>query len=162
MRIGEVAVVSYNNIENEHFIKSICEKIEIKDNTICFGRFDVNDQLALHIYGISVANKDDSFSWDLISRKALGYIILVDWNNKAIRDNIKEVVDQFATTSDVPIVVVANIENSSNSPIPEKFFKTSGIQLSPNARLTFGQIDDSYSTKQIMVLLINMLLTKLS
>ena len=82
MRIGEVAIISYKSYEKENFIRSICQKIDIKDEKLSFGRFEVNDQLALYFYGISFDYKKKPISWDLISRKTLGFIVIFDWDDK--------------------------------------------------------------------------------
>ena len=82
MRIGEVAIISYKSHEKENFIRSICQKIDIKDETLSFGRFEINDQLALYLYGINFDYRKNSISWDLVSRKTLGFIIIFDWEDK--------------------------------------------------------------------------------
>jgi len=162
LRIGEVAIISYKSREEEDFIRSICKKIDIKNDTLSFGRFEVNDQLALHLYGISVDNKNNSISWDLISRKTLGFIIIFDWEDKEILEATKPIIDYFSTNFNAPIIIVANIKDKKDPPIPDKFFQPDGIPLSPNSRFTFGQIDDQENARHVMILLVNMLIEKLS
>jgi len=162
VRIGEVAIISYKSQEKEAFIRSICNKIDIKDDTLSFGRFEVNDQLALYLYGISADYKNQSISWDLISKKTLGFIIIFDWNDKEILEATKPIIDYFSRHFSAPIIIVANIEDKKDPPIPDKFFQPDGIPLSPNSRFTFGQIDDPESARSVMLLLVNMLLEKLS
>jgi len=162
LRIGEVAIISYNYQEVEEFIKSICDRIDIRNDRLSFGRFEVNDQLALYLYGISVDNKNKSISWDLISRKTLGFIVIFDWEDKKILDAIKPIIDYFSRNFNVPIVIVASIKDKKDPPIPDKFFQPDGIPLSLNSRFTFGQTDDPESARNIMILLINMLIEKLS
>jgi len=162
VRIGEVAVISQDGYEKETFIRSICTKIDIKNETISFGRFEVNDQLSLHLYGISVQNGESTMSWDLISRKALGYIVIFDWDRPEMLEATNTVLDYFASNSDVPIIVVANLRTQKEPPIPKKFFHQNGIQLSVNARFTFGHVDDEQSAKKILKLLVNMLIDRLS
>jgi len=146
----------------EDFIRSICKKIDIRNDTLTFGRFEVNDQLALHLYGISVNTKNKSNPWDLISRKTLGFIVIFDWEDKNILDATKPIIDYFSTNFNAPIVIVANIKGKKDPPIPDIFFQPDGIPLSPNSRFTFGQIDDSESARNVMILLVNMLIEKLS
>lgn len=162
MRIGEVAIISRNGYEKETFIRAICNKIEIKNETISFGRFDVNDQLSLHLYGISVNNGESTLSWDLISRKALGYVIIFDWDNPKMLDETKNVIDQFSDEVDVPILIVANLKGTKEPPIPRKFFQQNGIQLSANSRFIFGNIEEPQHAKKILKMLVNMLIDKLS
>ncbi len=162
MRIGEVAIISYKSSEKENFIRSICKKIDIRDDTLSFGRFEVNDQLALHLYGISIENRKKTISWDLISRKTLGFIITFDWEDKEALEKTKPIIDYFSRNYNAPIIIVANIANKNDPPIPDKFFLPDGIPLSPHSRFTFGQIDDSESARHIMILLVNMLIKKLT
>ncbi len=162
MRIGEVAVISRNGYEKESFIQAICKNIEIKNETLSFGRFDVNDQLSLHLYGISVKNDESSLSWDLISRKALGYVIIFDWDDPNMLDETKNVIDHFSDETDAPIIIVANIKGKKQPPIPKKFFQQKGIQLSANSRFIFGHVDDPHNSKKILKLLVNMLIERLS
>jgi hypothetical protein len=160
LRIGEVAIISYNPDENEAFIRSICKKIDIKDQRLSFGHFDVNDQLALYLYGISADQK--SLSFDLISRKTLGFIIIFNWEDKKALEITKPIIDYFSRNYSAPIIIVANIKDKKDPPIPDRFFEFEGILLSPNSRFTFGQIDDPGSARNVMILLINMLIEKLS
>jgi signal recognition particle receptor subunit beta len=160
LRIGEVAIISYDTRENEAFIRSICKKIDIKEQSLSFGHFDINDQLALYLYGISVGQK--SLSFDLISRKTLGFVIIFNWEDKKALEITKPVIDYFSRKYNAPIIIVANIKDKKDPPIPNKFFELEGIPLSPNSRFTFGQIDDPESARNVMILLINMLIEKFS
>lgn len=162
MRIGEVAVISYKPHEKENFIRSICQRIDIKDETLSFGRFEINDQLALYLYGIAFDYKKNLISWDLISRKTLGFIIIFDWEDKKAFEATKFVVDYFSRNFNAPIIIVAAINNKKDPPIPDSFFQPDGIPLSLNSRFIFSQIDDSESARSVMVLFVNMLIDKLS
>ncbi|MDZ7263849.1 MAG: hypothetical protein ONB16_04645 [candidate division KSB1 bacterium] len=161
MRIGEVAIISHTLTEPETFIRSICGKIEVQNPTTCFGRFDVDDQLGLHLYGVRIDPESKSFFWDIASRKMLGYIFIFNWDDRTMLESIKPLVDHFAQQFEMPIVVVANIADRSVPPIPEKFFQPNGIALAANARFTFGQISAPADAKKVLVLLINMLLERL-
>ncbi len=160
MRIGEVSIVSHKSQENEAFIRSICRNTDIDNEKLCFGRFVVNDQLLIYLYGIS--NDYQSQSLDLISQKTLGFIIIFDWKDKKALEITKSEFDYFSRNFKAPIIIVANIKNKKESPIPESLFQLDGIFLSPNCRFTFGQVDDPESARNVMILLVNMLLEKLS
>lgn len=162
MRIGEVAIISYKPYEEEDFIRSICNNIEIKNETISVGRFEVNEHLSLHLYGISIENEGKSIAWDLISRKALGYIIIFDWEDKNVLEITRSIVDFFSNNFNVPIIIVANIKDKKDPPISDKFFQPDGIPLAPNSRFTFSQVNDPESSRNVMVLLVNMLIERLS
>jgi len=162
LRIGEVAIISYKSHEKEDFIRSICKTIDIKDETLSFGRFEVNDQLALYLYGISFNLTKSSISWDLVSRKTLGFIIIFDWEDKKAFDTTKPLVDYFAKNFNAPILIVAAIKDKQTPPIPESFFQPDGIPLSSNSRFVFSQIDDPESVRSVLILFVNMLIEKLS
>lgn len=162
MRIGEVAIISQTLTETETFIRSICGKIEVQNPTTCFGRFEVDDQLALHLYGVKIDPESTSFFGENASRKMLGYIFIFDWDDRTMLESIKPMVDHLAQQFEMPIVVVANIADRSAPPIPDKFFRPDGIALTANARFTFGQISAADDAKKVMVLLINMLLERMA
>ena len=162
MKIGEIAVITPNNKISESFIKSICTKIDIKNGVVAFGHFNANDQLGLHIYGISLDNKEKSLSWDLISRKMLGYIVIFDWEDQISLETIKPILDQLSNNLPTPVIVVANVKDINQTPIPPIFFFPEGIHISANSRFSFLQADRPESAKKIMVLLMDMLLQKLS
>jgi len=160
LRIGEVAIISHKSHESEALIRSICRRIEFRTERLCFGRFEVNDQLALYLYGISADCQ--SLSLDLISRKTLGFIVIFDWEDKKVLELTRPILDYLSKSYNAPIIIVANIKDKKDPPIPDSFFQLDGIPLSPSCKFTFGQIDDPESARNVMILLINMLIEKLS
>jgi signal recognition particle receptor subunit beta len=161
LRIGEVAIISHKANEPEDFIKSVCGSIEIKNEVVSFGRLEIDEQLALHLYGISIENQNRSFFWDIVSRKMLGYVLIFDWDDQKMLDAIKPIADHFSQSYEAPIVIVANIKDQTNPPVPEKFYKPEGILLSTNSIFTFGQVDDPECARRILILLVNLLLVKM-
>jgi signal recognition particle receptor subunit beta len=139
MKIGEIAVITPNSKTSENFIKSICKKIDIRNGVVSFGRFNANDQLGLHIYGISLDNKEKKLSWDLISRKMLGYIVIFDWEDQISLETIKPILDKLSDNLPTPVIVVANVKNINQAPIPPIFFFPDGIHISENFRFSFVQ-----------------------
>jgi len=129
---------------------------------LSFGHFEVNDQLALYLYGISFDYTKSSISWELISRKTLGFIIIFDWDDKKAFDATKPLVDYFSKNFNGPIIIVADIKNIKDPPIPGNFFLPDGIPLSSNSRFIFSQIDNPESARSVLILFINMLIEKLS
>ncbi|NOZ60924.1 MAG: hypothetical protein GXO74_04515 [Calditrichaeota bacterium] len=160
MKIGEIAIISHNNRQRDAFIRSICEKLDLKNELVSFSRFDVNNQLALHLYGISIDRQDTDLSWDLISRKMLGYVVIFDWEDLISLESVKPILDNFAETLTAPFVVVGNVKDMKKPPIPKNFFQDKGISLSPNFRFTFGQVENRESARKILTLLIDMLLDR--
>jgi len=161
LRIGEVAIISHKASEPEDFIKSVCGSIEIKNKTVSFGCLEIDEQLALHLYGMSIENQNRSFFWDIVSRKMLGYILIFDWDDQKMLDAIKPIADNFSQSCEAPIVIVANIKDQTNPPVPDEFYKPEGILLSTNSIFTFGQIDDPECARRILILLVNMLIVKM-
>jgi len=160
MKIGEITIISHSSQQRDAFIRSICQKIDLQNELVSFGRFDVNDQLALHLYGISIDKQETDLSWDLISRKMLGYVVIFDWDDLISLESIKPLLDSFAETLTAPFVVVGNVDDLNKPPIPKMFFQDKGITLSPNFRFTFGQVDQPESARKILTLLIDMLLDR--
>ncbi|MDW7680489.1 MAG: hypothetical protein SCK70_07985 [bacterium] len=162
MKIGEIAILSHNAQQKDDFICSICKKIDLKNELVSFGRFYANDQLALHLYGVSIDAHQSSLSWDLMSRKMLGYVIIFDWDDKISLESIKPIIDSFEQMILAPFIILANIQDSDNPPIPATFFKHKGIVLSPNFRLTFGQANKPESARRAIRLMIDMLLERVN
>lgn len=161
MRIAEVAVVSSPGTEKEIFIQAICQKLEKANEKICFGRLEINSDLVLHLYGVSVDKDEETLSWDLLSNKVLGYVFIFNWNDQNSLEAIKNVLDHFAATFSAPILVVANINDKSNIPLPEKFNDPGGLSIDRNIRFHFCQISDPVSAKKIIANIIDILLENL-
>lgn len=161
MRIAEVAVISPPGKLKEIFIKSVCQKLEETSDKICFGRLKINSQLILHLYGISIEKDESSISWDLLSPKLLGYIIIFQWDDFSSLEVIKNVLDFFSSSSSAPIIVVANVDDESNIPLPEKFYEPGGFSIDQNVRFTFCKISDPVYSKKVVANIIDILIEKL-
>lgn len=160
MRIGEVAIISHASHEAEAFVRAICQRIDFSNKSVSFGRLEVNENLMLHLYGISA--ELNLRSLDLVSQKTLGFIIIFDWEDKQALEFTKSILDHCSRNFNAPIVVVASIKDKKDPPIPDRFYQLEGIPLSAGCRFTFGQIDDPQSARDAMRLLINMLIEKAS
>lgn len=158
MKIGEVAVISHDQQSRDNFIQAICKHIDIRNESISFGRFDVNDQLALHLYGINIDKENSDLSWDLISRKMLGYVFIFNWDDQISLETIKPVIDNFTNSIKAPFVIIANTKDSQNAPIPNAFYKDKGLILAKNCRFTFSQLNDTRKVRDVLLLLVDMLL----
>ncbi len=162
MKIGEIAVITSDIQTSENFIKTICNEIDIKNGVVSFGRFIANDQLGLHLYGISLDKEQKSLCWDIISQKMLGYIVIFNWENQISLETIKPILDQLSNNLTAPVVVVANIKDINQPPIPTIFWGDNGILISDNFRLYFGKADNPKSVRKTMILLVDMLLKNIS
>lgn len=158
MRIGEVAVFGPPGEDKEVFIKSICNNVEIASDKICFGRLEINSQLVLHLYGISIEKDEMSISWDMLSPKILGYVFIIQWENQSTLDSVKHVLDYFAANYQAPVIIVASVANKNDIPLPDKFYVPGGLTIDRNIRFVFCQISDPVSSKKVIVNIIDLLL----
>ncbi len=161
MRIGEVTVIGPPGETKEIFIRSVCQKLEKVNDNICFGRLDINNQLALHIYGISVEKDEISISWDLLSPKMLGYIFIFNWDEQHSLEKIKTVLDTFSNNFSAPIIVIANVDDESNIPLPEKYNEPGGISIDRNIKFIFCPITNSAYSRNAVATIIDILLENL-
>ncbi|MBN1349372.1 hypothetical protein JXJ21_08180 [candidate division KSB1 bacterium] len=159
MRIGEIAVISPPGKANTSFISSICPAQCEGDNKTCFGRLQINDQLMLHLYGISIDENIMTFAWDLVSKKMLGYILLFNWFDEKAISSISPIVD-FLSSRYETVMVFAAYTDQGNFPLPEPYIDD-GILIAPDNRLVFCRLDDSQSNRHIVISLINMIIEKL-
>jgi hypothetical protein len=161
MRIGEVAVLSPPGVANESFIKAVCSNSETVNKNLCFGHLRVNEQLALHLYGINVDGDYSAIAWDMLSTKILGYIVIFDWEDYNSLAKIHKILDFLSTKLSVPIIIVAQVSENSEIPLSEKFFLSAGISISQNHRFSFCQISDPERARKIVAVIIDILLKKL-
>lgn len=159
MRIGEIAIVGLPGKDKTSFIKSICQPISDKDGNMTFGQLQINDQLTLHLYGISIDEKTNLFAWDLVSTKMLGYVVLFNWFDETAISKIAPVIDFFEHRYGSFLVIAAYIDDG-DYPLPESFIKE-GIPLTPETRLVFCKLGDETTNKRAVVTLINMIIDKL-
>jgi hypothetical protein len=161
MRIGELMVISPPGRLSEIFITTVCDQLEQKGDLACYGRMLVNDQLALHLYGVQLNGNIDSVSWDLISPKLLGYIILFDWNEFSSLKKLSTSLDIFSTQFNAPLIIAGCVDNNADIPMPSPFFETSGIPIEKETRFSFCNISEPDSCKKVVATLIDILLEKL-
>lgn len=72
-----------------------------------FGRYTVDDDLVLHLFGTPGQVRFD-FMWDILSMGMLGYVILFDSSRPETCWNTRRIIDFFATSSDAPYLIAAN------------------------------------------------------
>jgi hypothetical protein len=159
MRIGEIVVLGPNTNEKQRFLTSIADDIEMTSPEFSFGRLTINNQLLLHLYGVTLQPDAKTFAWDLIGRKVLGCIILFSWQDLTSFELIKPVIDQISTRYNTAMVVAAHM-NSENWPDAE-MFRTGGIALTPEGKFTFCDVDDPESAKHVLLALVNLLIDKI-
>jgi signal recognition particle receptor subunit beta len=158
MRIGEIVVIGPSGAEGEEFIRSVCQEVERGDETICFGKFPINKELVVHLYGIEVEEDARAFSWDLISKKMMGLVVLFNWYQEDPLAQLSPTLDFFSSHCQTPMVIAANI-GEGQVPIPQGFYN-GGISIAQDTKFTFCQVKDSKSVREVLVTLIDILIDK--
>jgi len=159
MRIGEIAIIGPPGKDKQLFIKSICQTVSDTNGNMSFGSLQINDQLMLHLYGISLYESVQSFAWDLVSKKMLGYVVIFNWLDEEVIPKIAPTIDFFAHRCQNPIVIAAYVDDS-DFPLPELYIHN-GISLTPECRLMFCKLADEKTNKHVLVTLLNMIIDRL-
>lgn len=160
MRIGEVVVFGASNHDTEKFIGSICERVQEKDNSICFGNLQVNEQLILYLYGIRIDNQIDHIAWDILFKKILGYVLIFDWYKPEALEQIIRLLDLVGEGPNAPLVLIGDVK-AHPLPLPAPFFQD-GISLNLNEKLVFGRTDNKVNCKKALITLLDIIIDKLS
>lgn len=72
-----------------------------------FGRITVSDDVVLYLFG-TPGQERFSFMWETLSEGMLGFVLLVDAEDKDSYEDAKSMIEFFRNMSDVPFVVAAN------------------------------------------------------
>jgi len=72
-----------------------------------FGRITVSDDVVLYLFG-TPGQERFSFMWETLSEGMLGFVLLVDAEDKASYEDAKSMIAFFRNMSDVPFVVASN------------------------------------------------------
>ncbi|MBN2088495.1 hypothetical protein JW964_02735 [candidate division KSB1 bacterium] len=158
MRIGEVIVFGTSLLESENFIRAICEKVEKKDDLLCFGRLTINEQLQLHLYGISQITELDKIAWNLITPKVLGCILIFNWYQYDELKQILILLDNLYEKVALPLIIAGNVKDKPY-PVSEPLFQ-GGIALNSNEKLIFYRVDDLKSCQNALISLIDIVSEK--
>ncbi|MFQ5650769.1 MAG: hypothetical protein ACE5IY_12570 [bacterium] len=153
MRIGEIAIVSPAYQVRRQFIQAASDELVIQTEKLMFGRVKINDQLILHLYGLDYQDGDNNPSWDLVSKKLLGYVILYSWNKPATLDSIKDTVDLLLARYRIPVVVAAAMDGSPES-APSVLLNID-FNIAQNSEFTFCNTADRESVRKVLVVLID-------
>lgn len=160
MRIGEVVVFGTSSQETENFIEAVCQNVVQKDKNICFGSLEVNDQLVLYLYGITIGNQLENIAWDMFSNKVLGYLVVFNWYQQESLAWVLHLLDFLTQLMRAPLVVAANVAEQG-FPIPEMLIQN-GITLNPQEKLVFCQKYDPQSCKKTMIMLLDIVIDNVS
>ncbi|MDZ7269745.1 MAG: hypothetical protein ONB48_20815 [candidate division KSB1 bacterium] len=158
MRIGEIVVIGANANEKQRFLAALSDELALTTPDFSFGRLTINNQLLLHLYGITLHPEAGPLAWDLLGAKILGGIVLFSWQDLASFELVKPVIDQLTTHFRTAVVVAAHLDKES---MPDsELFRNGGITLTPDGRFTFCDVDDSESARRVLLSLIDLLIER--
>ena len=158
MRIGEIAVVGPHAPSRREFIRNACDEIVVQTDDLIFGRLTINNQLVVHLYGVNYTADKASPSWDLVSQKLLGYVVLFDFDRTDCYPQVQKLVDALAEVRDLPLVVAANLSQGSKNVSLE--FLNIDINLAAHCDFTFCQAGNVNSVRETLVTLLDAVIEK--
>jgi len=158
MRVGEIIVLSTHPNDKRLFVESVCNRLDNAGEDFTFGRLTINDQLELHLYGITIQPDTASVSWDMVARKMLGCVVLFPWQDQESFERIKPVIDQIAGRHHAAIVVAAHVNGEFIPVLPEIYDR--GIFLGSKGKFTFCDFAEPDSAKLTLVTLLDMLIDR--
>lgn len=159
MRIAEIAVVGPGAQAKYDFIKAVSDELEIQNESLIFGRIQINDQLILHLYGLDYSETEFLPSWDLVTKKLLGYVVLFNWGEKGALSTVKSLLDTLAHRYSLPLIVVANLVDGETE-FPARLLDKE-LNLSDQSHFVFCNVSDPASVKNALIILINTVLEQL-
>lgn len=72
-----------------------------------FGRITISDDVVLYLFG-TPGQERFSFMWETLSEGMLGFVVLIDADDRSSYDDAKSMIAFFKSMSDVPFVVAGN------------------------------------------------------
>ncbi len=159
MRIGEIVIIGPNANEKQRFLAALSDDLALTTPDFSFGRLTINNQLLLHLYGITLHPDAKPLSWDLLGAKMLGCIVLFSWQDLASFELVKPVIDHLTTHFRTAVVVAAHLNNES---MPDsELFHNGGITLTPEGKFAFCDVDDVESARRVLLSLIDLLIDRI-
>lgn len=159
MRIGEIVIIGASPQSESQFIKTICHKIEQKNQSVSLGELKFSEQLLLYLYGVSAVKPVNQAAWPLLSAKILGYIIVFDWYQPLAIPTVRKTLDFLNQNYPAPIVLAGNL-NGQQTDIEGKLL-AQHISFSNDEKLCFCRISDAPSCNDTIVTLLDILIGKL-
>jgi len=158
MRIGEIAVVAPNASDKRLFIRGASDSVNHVNERLAFGTCNINTQLTLHLYGITITPAKADIAWDFIAHRLLGYIVLFQWGDSESFRSIQPTVDELTSTQDTALITAGYARQPINSlsPVFEK-----GVPIDRNGALTFCNLEDRASIKTTLLALIEKVINQI-
>lgn len=160
MRIGEVVVFGTSNQETENFIDAVCQNVVQKDKNICFGSLEINEQLVLYLYGMTIGNQLEKIAWEMFSNKVLGYLVIFNWQQPESLSWALHLLEYLGNFLPGPLVVAADV-SETGFPAPINLVRD-GITLNSNEKLMFFQKNDVAGCKKVMISLLDLVIDQVS
>lgn len=105
------------------------EEASVKDSTTVamdFGRITVDEDYVLHIFG-TPGQFRFNYMWSILSKDALGVILLVDSGDRDMFDEAKDMLNFFRVKTDVPIIIALNHFNEKEHISEEELRKIMNV-----------------------------------
>lgn len=154
-RIGEIIILDQTGEAKIPFINALCSEVKITDHDIVIGRLSVNENLILYLYGVS---QPFDFQWELVAPKALGQILLFNWQDEVSFQQCQKILAFMSARYDLPFIIAADV-GSGSYPVPEHIFKPN-ISLSQNSKFTFFSRSRKASMRKVAISLVDLLIEK--
>jgi len=105
------------------------EEASVKDSTTVamdFGRITVDEDYVLHIFG-TPGQFRFNYMWSILSKDALGVILLVDSGDRDMFDEAKDMLNFFRVKTDAPIIIALNHFNEKEHISEEELRKIMNV-----------------------------------
>lgn len=153
MRSGEILVLSTNVDLIKDIFHKICSEIISENKEVVFGFLPIDDQFQLQLYGFEWQDKSENYYWEKIFRKALGVIVLFDWNDGKSLSALKKILRHFESNYSLPIITASKL-NGEHEKLPFKLYR-GGLPVTGESRFTFYHLNSVESIRELIVGLIN-------
>lgn len=150
--ISEIDVVL-----TEKKIHSPIEKAVKEETTVAmdFGKITIDSDLVLYLFGTPGQDRFD-FMWEVLSKGALGTVVMVDSTNGESILRSRRIIDFFYTKVGAPYVVAANKQDLPNAWPPE--FIRSYLDLDDSIKVVPCVATDKESVKGVLLELLDLVM----
>ena len=159
MRIGEILVVSTGGTGVEDFLKKSSSVVEKFGRDVHLGLLPIDEQIVLHLYGVQWTRYAENYPWQLLVQKALGVLVLFDWDFPESVREAEKILEFFQTRFQLPVVIASVLKEASAIRIQ---VYRGGLTLTKNSRFTLYTPEKPESLRQLVVDLININLEQLA
>lgn len=153
--ISEISVIS-----TERPILDPKDRQKKDETTVAmdFGRITISDEVALYLFG-TPGQERFSFMWETLSQGMLGFVILVDLQDKEGWNESRKMLGYFRNVSQVPYVVAVNkVERQLGSQSLEKVRKE--LSLDGGVPVLYCDARDKQSVKTVLLSLLDQVLDR--